>query len=319
MDLFPADNHNNNSKGVSYTGGFFMLIGLAILGLVIGSVIGALILFGATDGGLGDMDEVLKDPKNANAIRGVQVISVLFGMLVPTLVVAKILNRKPFQLLGLGKKINGKQIGLVVLIVFASLFIAGALGYLNKELPFFQNYKADFEELERSYAEQVEIMIDLKSFGGYLFSLFIMAFLPALCEEILFRGGLQNFLARATKKPWVAVIVVSLLFSLIHFSFYGFFPRLFLGIMLGAIFLYTGNLWLCIVAHFLNNALAVTAMYVYTLQGKDIKEAMNDEMPFYWGLVALPFLIFLFIGLKRNSKPEPEIRTYNPPDIINGI
>jgi len=304
MDLFVAENSNNNSKGVSYSAGFFMLLGLAILGLVIGSAIGVGILFSMTNASLNSLEEALKDPANANAIRLMQVVSVVISMLILSLIVAMILNRKPLHLLGFRDNFNAKQVGLVLLIVFVSISIAGALGYLNKELPFFERWKADFEQLEREYAEQVAVMVNLKSISGYLMSLVIMAVLPAVCEETLFRGGLQNFLTRSTKSPWLSIIIVSILFSLVHFSFYGFLPRLFLGVMLGAIFFYTQNLWLPILAHFLNNAMAVTAMYIAVRQGKDIKAAMNEEVPYYWGLIALPIFIILILALKRISRPQ---------------
>lgn len=304
MDLSAVDYSNNNSKGVSYTAGFFMLAGLALLGLVIASTIGAAILLSQNNVGLNNIEAALKDPSNAGAIRLVQVISVTLSMLLPSLLVAAILNRQPLRLLGFTREVNSKQVGLVLLIVLASVSVASALGYLNKELPFFAQWKDDFERLEQDYAQQVAVMVDLKSTGGFLLSLLIMAVLPAICEEALFRGGLQNFLTRATGRPWLSIIVVSILFSLVHLSFYGFLPRLFLGVMLGAVFYYTKNLWLAIFAHFLNNALAVTAMYVAVQQGKDIRTAMNEDLPFYWGLVALPLVLFLFYRLKRNTPPQ---------------
>jgi uncharacterized protein len=272
--------------------------------LVVGSAIGIGILFSMGNVNINDLQEALKDPANAAAIRLMQVVNVVISMLIPSLIVAAILNRKPLHLLGFRNNFNVKQVGLVLLIVFVSISIAGALGYLNKELPLFQGSRAAFERLEKEYLEQVSVMVNFKSISGYLVSLLIMAVLPAVCEETLFRGGLQNFLTRATAKPWLSIIIVSILFSLVHFSFYGFLPRLFLGIMLGAVFHYTQNLWLPILAHFLNNALAVTAMYVAVRQGKDMRAAMNEEMPYYWGLIAVPVFIFLIIALKRISTPQ---------------
>jgi membrane protease YdiL (CAAX protease family) len=134
-----------------------------------------------------------------------------------------------------------------------------------------------------------------------------MAVLPAVGEEMLFRGGLQNFLTRATRSPWLSIIIVSGLFSLIHFSFFGFLPRLFLGLVLGAIFFYTQNLWLAVFAHFLNNAFAVTAMYVYVRQGKRMEQAMNDDVVSYWALLFLPVLIYLFMQLKKTA-PAAELQ-----------
>ena len=128
-----------------------------------------------------------------------------------------------------------------------------------------------------------------------------MAFLPALCEEALFRGGLQNFLTRGTAMPWMSIIVVSILFSLAHFSFYGFLSRFFLGIVLGALFHYSGKLWLSILAHFINNALAITVLYISIQQGKPLEEAMKQDATSFWGILAVPVVIILFIIFKTTS------------------
>jgi uncharacterized protein len=296
-NLLLVDTNYNNSKGVSFTAGFFLLIGLALVGLVISSVItiGALSFTGKP------VIDAVNDPKNADLLKALQAISVVLSMFLPSLVVASILNRKPFQLLGYQKDTELKQIGLVVLIMFTSLFVAGSFGYLNKAIPLPEYWRAKFNAAEKSYADQVEMMINLKSFGGYVLSLVIMAFLPAVCEETLFRGGLQNFLSRATRSPLLAIIVVSILFSIVHFSFYGFLPRMFLGIVLGLIFYYTGNIWLSITAHFLNNALAVTVAYVIAQQGKTVTEAMKEDVQtYYWGFLAIPILLLLFLALRKN-------------------
>ena len=128
-----------------------------------------------------------------------------------------------------------------------------------------------------------------------------MAFVPALCEETLFRGGLQNFLTRGTGKPWLSIIVVSALFSLVHFSCYGFLSRFFLGIVLGALFHYSGKLWLSILAHFINNALAITVLYISIQQGKSLQEAMKQDAGSFWGILGVPVVIGLFYLFKNIS------------------
>jgi membrane protease YdiL (CAAX protease family) len=294
--------NNNNSKGVSYTSGFFLLIGLALMGIFVSSIIGLLVLK-ATSGSISEA--ALNDPQNAGTLRFIQTLSVLMGMFLPALITARIIQRKPFELLGYTRPTAAKQLGIVFLIVLVSLFIAGAFGYLNKQIPLPPNWKSWSDDLERKYADQVEIMMNMKSFGGYLMSLVLMAFLPALCEETLFRGGLQNFLTRATRSPWLSIIIVSILFSLVHLSFYGFLPRMFLGIVLGAIFYTTGNIWLSITAHFLNNALAVTQVYIMVRQGKEIKGAIDQDLPgLYWGFIAIPLLYILLKALRKNAPYE---------------
>lgn len=284
-----------------------MLIGLALLGLVVSGAISVFLLTATGKPAI----EAINDPENAGMLRLIQAISVLISMFLPAVIVASMLNRKPFQLLGYRKDAELKQVGLVALIVFTSLFIAGSLGYLNKAIPLPDYLKTKFDAAEQSYTDQVEMMMDFKNIGGYIISLLIMAFVPAVCEETLFRGGLQNFLSKAIKSPWISIIIVSILFSIVHFSFYGFLPRMFLGFVLGLIFYYTGNIWLSITAHFFNNALAVTAAYVSIQQGKNIKEAMNEDVSVsYWGFIAIPILVLLLIALKKTAHDSNHSRSY---------
>ena len=296
------ESNYNNSTGVSYLSGFFILIGLALLGLVVSGFF-TLALFSFGGGSASEMKEAMSDPKNAHLTRLAQAVSVIISMIIPAFVTALILNRKPIQFLGFKKDASLAQLGLVVAIMFCSLFAAGSLGILNKEIAQAFGWGSWAENLEKTYSEQVTVMLDLKGAGGYLTSILIMAFLPAVSEEMLFRGGLQNFLTRSTGKPLLSILVVSLLFSLVHFSVYGFLVRFFLGMVLGYIFYYTSNLWLAITAHFFNNALAVTTIFLLTRQGKSLEEAMSKEVsPSYWGLLALPFVIWLFIALFKNSR-----------------
>ena len=134
----------------------------------------------------------------------------------------------------------------------------------------------------------------MKNFTDYLISLVIMALAPAVFEETFFRGGMQNLLHRWTGKPILAILLTSLLFSFIHFSWFGFLPRVALGVVLGLIFYQTGNLWLAILAHFFNNALVVSLMYYLKLQGKPIDGVMKDTDPLWVGVVATVALYCLF-------------------------
>lgn len=282
-----------------------MLIGLALLGLVLSSLISGVFLLSTVGGNAAAMKDALSNPKNAGLIRMIQVGSVIISMMLPAYLTAYILNRRPLQLLGFKKEVDILQIVLVVGIMFTALFVAGGLGSLNKDIAQTLGWGNWAENLEKTYNEQVAVMLDTKGIGGYLLSIFVMALLPAMSEEMLFRGGLQNFLTRATKKPWLSIIIVSILFSIVHFSVYGFLVRFFLGIVLGYIFYSTGSIWLSMTAHFFNNALAVSGIFFMTAQGKSMQEAMSkDVSATYWGFLALPIIIWLFIVLVRLSRKE---------------
>jgi membrane protease YdiL (CAAX protease family) len=297
--------YENDSKGISYTAGFFMLIAFAVAGIIIASIISIPIWTNMTGKSILDMEKYMTDPAYSNAIKVIQSITAVVGFFVPAVLTAFLLNHKPFNLLGFTGRINYKQLGLVIVIVFAALVVSGALSGVNEQIPVSPSWKMKFDKMEKDYMQQVEAIVGLDNIWQLLLSIFIMAFLPALCEETLFRGGLQNFLTRSAGKPWIAIVVVSIIFSLSHFSYYGFLSRMFLGIVLGLLYYYSGRLWISVAAHFLNNALAISMLYIYKMQGKPIDEAMGDTATTgYWGFLMLPVLIALLI-LFRKMSPQP--------------
>jgi membrane protease YdiL (CAAX protease family) len=210
------------------------------------------------------------------------------------------------KLLGFTGRIKGSQLGITILIVFFSMFVSASLAYFNEMIPLTDKLKTFFDNLEKDYNDQVEAIITLNNLTDYIIAVGIMALIPAICEETLFRGGLQNFLTRSTKMPWLSILVISLIFSVVHFSFYGFLSRFFLGIMLGLLYYYSGRLWLSILAHFINNLVAVTAIYILTLQGKSIKEAIEETGGTAWYIAALPVVVILFFWFYRVSQKNKE-------------
>jgi membrane protease YdiL (CAAX protease family) len=259
------------------------------------------------------MTEGMNDPAYADAFKVIQCITAVIGFFLPAFLTAFLLNKKPMKLLGYFGKPRLGQVLLVFFIMLAGLWVSSGLSYFNSHLPISPGLKHSFDKMESDYNSGVESIISLHSFPQYLFALFILAFLPAVCEETLFRGGLQNFLTRSTKMPWLSIIIVSILFSLAHWSYYGFLSRLFLGVMLGLLYHYSGKIWLNILGHFLNNAIAISALYYFTLQGKPLKEAMDENADSFWGIFALPVVIALLVWYWQISKKDKEALIETPP------
>ncbi len=251
---------------------------------------------------LSQLAEVLMKPENINLSRFLQFIGTFFFMAVPALLFGIITRKKPFTYMGFKLAPSGKQVFLVIGIVFAALFVSGTLGEINQLIPVSKDLTAYFKGLEEEYNKQVIALTSMKTTGDYLLGLVILAFLPALFEEMFFRGCLQQVTTQVTRSALAGIIITSVFFSIIHLSFYGFLPRLFLGIMLGYIFYFSGSLWLAIAAHFLNNAFAVTQMYALSRAGKLTPDMLDESFPLYYGLIALVFLVFVFKIFKRESE-----------------
>ncbi|MFT3903369.1 MAG: CPBP family intramembrane metalloprotease [Niabella sp.] len=202
---------------------------------------------------------------------------------------------------GLKGRITVRQVFLTICIIACGMAISSALGYTSYQLPLPSGVKAFFDSMEQKYSSQTLRMVNLSNIFELIISVIILALLPAICEEALFRGGFQNYMYRSTGKMWLSVLTVSLIFSIVHFSGYGFLSRLMLGIVLGLIYQYSGRLWLSILAHFINNAAAVVVMYVQTQQGKPIEKILNDTQGNYLGYLWIPVIVFLFWRFRKLS------------------
>jgi len=299
--------YDKHSKDISYTAGFFMLIAFAIAGLNFASIISDSLWVEMTGKKIEALRSTNFDPADSWAFKLIQGISQLLGYFIPTVITAALLTRKPMRVLGFVKGFKLNQAGLTILIMIIALLAAAGLSYVNRLIPIPDVWQTFFDKLERNYSKLVEAIISLNSPFDLITSLFFMALLPAVCEETLFRGGLQNFLARSTKNPALAIIIVSLIFSAVHLSYYGFLHRFFLGIVLGCLYQFSGKMWPNILAHFLNNAIALGALYWQHQQGKTVNQATSETEASWWGLLAIPVVFVLLKYFKKVSAPEKPV------------
>jgi membrane protease YdiL (CAAX protease family) len=225
-----------------------------------------------------------------------------FFVALPAIAFAFITNRSSFQFIGFNKLVSGKQVFLIIVIIFMALIVSGALSELNERIPISKEAAKYFQSLEDEYNKEMAAIANMKSSGDYILSLLLLGFLPALFEEMFFRGCLQQVMIGLAKNTFTAIFITSALFSAIHFSYYGFLPRLFLGLILGYIFYYSKNIWQSILAHFLINAFALTEMYSESLSGKPVVDSAEDHFPFYYGVIGIIAVIFLLRMFKKESQ-----------------
>lgn len=95
----------------------------------------------------------------------------------------------------------------------------------------------------------------------FISSLFFVAVVPAIGEELFFRGGLQKLLIQRYGNPHNAIFITALIFSAIHFEVTAFFYRFLLGVLLGYTYYWSKSITIPILIHGLNNAFSVISMY----------------------------------------------------------
>ncbi len=199
---------------------------------------------------------------------------------------------------------------LILLAIVALTFpLSGALAELTKMIPIPHSWQIYFKAKEAARTAQEKALININTFPRYLVSMIVIALLPAIFEEVCFRGGIQNILVRWFKGPWIAIIITSIIFSAVHISYYGFLVRAVLGVFLGLIFYYSGSLWLSILFHFLYNGLQVTALYFATTSVGNASKNTKDiegSFPLWAGVVALVLIIYAFIKFREISLLEQQ-------------
>jgi len=143
-------------------------------------------------------------------------------------------------------------------------------------------------------AEKItKYFLKMNTLGDLLFNLLVIAIIPAVGEELLFRGYLQQRMTHWLGKPHVAIIITAILFSAIHMQFQGFLPRFALGLVLGYLFYWSGSLWLPIIAHLLNNAMAVTFAYPTFSDYAYLAENTATWQEAFFSFMAVGLLVFL--------------------------
>jgi membrane protease YdiL (CAAX protease family) len=284
-----------------YGSQFGLLLALFGISLILGSLLVGFIASQLFNVPLSEAGNALLKPQNMQMARLLNTLATFISFFFPAFMLARIISRSPFQTLGFNQAISFKQILLVLFITVGGLFLSGSLAALNEMIPMSASFLKKARELEANYQATMLTMATMKNFGDFLLALLVLALAPAIFEEVLFRGSMQTILIGWVKSPWVGIVITAVIFSAIHGSYFGFLPRIGLGIILGLLFHLSKNLWLSILMHFLNNAVVVTQIYYLTKMGKPIKEAMEESMPIWIGGIALIGLMIIFRLFQQES------------------
>ena len=248
-----------------------------------------------------------------------QGISSIFMFVVPP-IVYYFITRKEHQMRDLGLRRLSPPWWLILIgvaLMFVSVPLSTRLTTWNESMDFggiFAKLEEYLKLLEDTAQAATEKLLDVDSIGGLLFNLVVIALIPAIGEELTFRGVLQQSLTRKMN-PHVAIILSAAIFSFIHFQFYGFLPRMFLGLLMGYMFYITNSLWTSMLMHFVNNG---TAVVLYYLSNKGVIEDAEHfgETANVWIIVASATVtigLIVWSWIKAQPKRQTEAAPTVPP------
>lgn len=252
-----------NSKPLSQ---LLILTGIALLSLGIFSVLSIVLATTVYHVPILSNPGILKNTSEPNvlaALKMMQVMQALGLFIVPTLVFAKLASKNVFGYL----KLNFAPFFYAALCTAILMLCAQPLINWMAELNSMMPAPEWMHNSEKEAAEITKIFLQMNGFGDLLFNLFMVALIPAVGEELLFRAGFQRLFQKLTNNPHIGIWLAAILFSALHMQFLGFFPRMLMGALFGYILLWSNNLWLPIIGHFVNNAGAVVLSYMIQRNG----------------------------------------------------
>lgn len=259
-----------------------VLFGSFMLLLVISSVISVVVYQIQS---IGERDRLLIN----------SVVQSVFAFILPAYILARFSSFQPFNWLKLSKIPSVKSIIGIVIVYFLSMPAMEWLIEWNQRIHLphaFQSFENTLREWETNNEAISTILLSTNSVIQIIIGILVIGIITGFSEEIFFRGGFQGILERTNIGNSVAVWIAAILFSTLHFQFFGFFPRLLMGVFFGYLLVCSGNLWTSIFAHALNNSIVVVTAGIY---GESQFSTLHQGLAY--SDLLLPIFSFVFTSL----------------------
>ncbi len=279
-----------------------ILLGAVMLGFCIFSVLVPLVM--KMDGiHAGDYQTKIntEDATILGFLKKTIVIQPLVLFMLPTLLFAYWVSKRPATLLKIQIPKITMHLWLGFFLLLVSIPLIGLIGKLNEVL-----VPKYLMQASQTYKHTFNIIIkDMQASKNVWFMICTAGFLAGFSEELLFRAGLQNILAKGFKNHWAAIIVTGFIFSAVHVEFTGFLPRFALGILLGVIYFYSNSIWPAVIAHAGFNIIQVIAMY-NNVETEAVNVKLTDNKLLIGAGISLVLVVLIILAFIKTSKA-----TYN--------
>jgi membrane protease YdiL (CAAX protease family) len=251
------------------------------------------------------LDEI-NDPAALKVLKYFQIAQAIGLFIVPPLILGWLFSGRTADYLHLNKSFGSVSVLLIVVLMFFAAPFINLIGELNSNMVFpewLSGVEHWMKNAEQNAEEITMAFLKVDTTAGLLFNLFMIAVLPAIGEELLFRGVIQRIFTRMTKNHHWGIWISAILFSALHMQFYGFVPRMLLGVLFGYLLVWSGSMWLPIIAHFLNNGIAVIAFYLIDkgLLNSDVEEIGSASGSYYMAAISLGLIIVLMLMIKQQN------------------
>ena len=278
------------NRGPSHPMRLLIILGLMVVGAGVGAVVTLLVLksFGYDLQTLTESFGIDSALGERNALRSAALLNHLFTFLLPAIIASYIFYKKDwlsYQRMDAAPAFKYLSMGTLMIVV-AVPFVYFTY-WLNSLVPL----PEVLGSMETATEELVKGLLIMNSPMELFFNLLVISIMPAIAEEMIFRGVIQDSLEKMIINPHVAIAVSAIIFSAIHMQFGGFLPRVVLGMVLGYLFYWTRNIWVPIVAHAFNNGAQVVGAYFYSDELLNMEPSALDSSIVLPGLISLALTV----------------------------
>ncbi len=283
-------------------------LGLIFVGAAIGLVI-SYVCYGSTT-----VTHMLafdtQYPNVINSLWILQITSTTIPLFVGSLIFARFIVHDPQDYLKATIKVSPLLFVMVLVVMLFSMPAMAWLIEVNQKMVFphwLQGVYDWMKQHEDEAQRQTQLLLQMNSLGSMLFGLLVIGLLTAIAEEFLFRGCIQTIFIRWTKSKHWGIWITAIIFSLIHMEFFGFIPRMLLGVFFGYFVAYSGSIWPGIWGHFINNGGQVVLTYLFQ---KKLTTIDPDSSHFNYPIIVLSiittvFLLILYRNIAQSKKALP--------------
>ncbi len=280
----------------------FIFVALIIVGLILGTVIG--LLYTLFSGNAAD---------SLASLRFMQISSQIFTFVLPPIIYAFLVKENPIKSLGFSEStILWLFIGIAMIYAILPLNSVFAEWNAGLKLPeSMSSLEKLMKEMQDSATEIMEKLVNVNNIGGLIINLIMIAGLAAFGEELIFRSIIQTSLIKICKNAHIGIFIASAIFSFIHFEFYGFLPRLVLGLLLGYMFYYSRSIWIPMAMHFVNNGTIVVLYFLNNVKVINIDvESFGQTNVAVLILSIIAMIVLSYFSIRLSNK-EKNISTNN--------
>lgn len=286
--------------GINPIGALCVLLGLMFLMIVVASLLGSVSL------------QLL--PNQRDALLLSSVIQNLLAFAFPAWAIGRLLTGSDtgsLKMLGISACPSFKNILGAVCLFIIALPVVEQLILWNESLRLpeaMNGVEKTLREWENASQAITNQLLSDYTIGGLISGVVCIGIITGCCEEIFFRGAMQTILSKSQLGSIGAIWVTAIVFSVLHFQFFGFFPRMVLGLGFGYLFYWTRSIWVSAFTHLLNNSLVVIVAW---LEGREVIGTSDfGAVIKYFPVLTFVGLVLIFILLARKKLFSPRISNH---------